>query len=78
MLKPKKRKNTAVIMRGKDGGLVGYNRNGRIVITQEAIDGVHLVYSTNYRYPQAMKFVREVLRLTENRSAAGAFNHVEA
>ncbi|ANZ50575.1 hypothetical protein STRATTON_150 [Erwinia phage vB_EamM_Stratton] len=75
MLKPRKRKDTAVVMRGKNGGLVGYNRNGRIVITQEAIDGIHLVYSTAYRYPQANKLVREVLRRTETRSASRAMNH---
>lgn len=61
MLKPKKRKDRVYLMRATNGGYVVRSETKRRVLTQDAIDGILLVYSPVYNYPSANCVVRSVL-----------------
>ncbi|ANZ49226.1 hypothetical protein PARSHIK_145 [Erwinia phage vB_EamM_Parshik] len=61
MLKPKKRKDRVYLMRATNGGYVVRSETKRRALTQDAIDGILLVYSPEYSYPCANRVVRLVL-----------------
>ncbi len=61
MLKPKKRKERVYLMRATNGGYVVRSETKRRVLTQDAIDGILLVYDPEYNYPCANRVVRLVL-----------------
>ena len=58
MLKPKKRKNRVQFMRGKDGGYIIRTDKTRVVLTQDAMNGILLVHDPDFRYPNASRVVR--------------------
>lgn len=63
MLKPKKRKDRVLLMRGKDGGYIIRTDKIREVLTESAMKGILLVHDPDYRYPNAGRVVRQVVEL---------------